>query len=72
MSTVVDAASVTRRLQRMGRLSDLRVERRLLAKVDYSAAAVTRRLRTVSSLRAACLRWVAIGRSNGLGSGDRT
>jgi len=66
-----DPAEVTARLLRLAAVSDLTAARRLDAKVDLSPAAVTRRLRTQSRLRDACLRWVAIGRANGLWSPGR-
>ncbi len=71
MSGRLGAAEVTARLRRLAELSDLTASRRLDAKVDLSPAAVTRRLRTQSRLRDACLRWVAIGRANGLWSPGR-
>ena len=45
---------VTERLRKVARLSDLAPERRLYAKLDMSAAGVTRRLRTASELRDLC------------------
>ncbi|HUP21933.1 MAG TPA: hypothetical protein VNB06_03225 [Thermoanaerobaculia bacterium] len=50
------AAEVTARLRELSRLADLRADRRLDAKLDLSPAAVTRRLRRQSALRALCLR----------------
>jgi hypothetical protein len=50
------AAEVTGRLRELSRLADLRADRRLDAKLDMSPAAVTRRLRRQSALRALCLR----------------
>lgn len=50
------AVEVTARLRELSRLADLRADRRLDAKVDLSPAAVTRRLRRQSALRALCLR----------------
>jgi hypothetical protein len=54
--TALDAAVVTARLRELSRLADLRVDRRLDVKVDLSPAAVSRRLRRQSALRALCLR----------------
>ena len=51
----------TQWLRQMSRLSDLRPEKRLAAKVPMSSEAVTRRLRIQSRLRDACLRWQWIG-----------
>ena len=59
--------AVTERLREVGRLSDLRPDRRLAQKVDMSPEAVTRRLRVVSMLRDSCLELMRIGRANGLG-----
>jgi hypothetical protein len=61
--------AVTSRLRKVGRLSDLRTENRLAAKVDMSPAALGRRLRAVSMLRRDCLTLVLIGEANGLGRG---
>jgi hypothetical protein len=62
--------AVTARLREVGRLSDLRTENRLAAKVDMSPAALGRRLRVVAMLRRDCLRLVRIGEANGLGKGS--
>jgi hypothetical protein len=53
----MSAEAVTRRLREMRDRSDLSADRRLATKVDMSPAAVTRRLRVQSALRAACLAW---------------
>ena len=50
-------AAVTRRLREASARSDLTPSRRLLTKVDMTPGGVTRRLRTQSALRDACLRW---------------
>jgi hypothetical protein len=52
----MDASAVSARLRELGRLSDLRTERRLDTKVDMRAAGLSRRLRTVAGLTALCLR----------------
>jgi len=62
---------VTARLRAMSAASDLHADRRLAAKVPMSAAAVTRRLRVQSQLRAACLAWAAVGRKAGLRPADK-
>lgn len=49
-------SAVSARLRDVGRLSDLRVDRRLDTKVDMRSSSVTRRLRTVGSLTSLCLR----------------
>jgi hypothetical protein len=49
--------AITNRLREASALSDLTASRRLLTKVDMTAAAVTRRLRLQSALRDACLAW---------------
>jgi hypothetical protein len=59
--------AVTERLREVGRLSDLRKDRRLAHKVDMSPEAVTHRLRVVSMLRGSCLELMRIGQANGLG-----
>ncbi len=72
MSTVqpeMSAAAVSERLRAAARLSDLRIGRRLDAKLDMSAAGVTARLREASALLALCRRLEEIGRANGLGAG---
>lgn len=51
---MTDPAEVTRRLRRLAAASDLATAHRLATKVDLSAAAVERRLRTQSRLRDAC------------------
>jgi hypothetical protein len=66
MSVATEPGEVTRRLRRLAELADLRPERRLDAKVDRSAAAITLRLRRVSALRAFC---VELGRAS---AGDRS
>ena len=55
MSTDMSPAAVSARLRRAAELSDLRMDRRLDAKIDYSPEAVDRRLRKVSDLRRLCL-----------------
>ncbi len=65
----LDPAAVTARLTALAAASDLERSRRLSTKVDLSPAAVTRRLRVQSRLRAACLRWVEVGRAAGLHRG---
>ena len=50
-------AGVTRRLRAMSDRTDLTAARRLTGKVDMAPGAVTRRLRTQSMLRDACLAW---------------
>ncbi len=54
MSAGNEPGEVTGRLQTLAELADLRLERRLDAKVDRSAAAITLRLRRVSALRDFC------------------
>ena len=49
--------AVGQRLREASEQSDLTATRRLATKVDMSAAAITRRLRTQSALRDACLAW---------------
>jgi hypothetical protein len=49
-------AEVAARLREVGRLSDLRADRRLDTKVDMRPEGVTRRLRTVGRLTALCAR----------------
>ena len=56
------AAEVTGRLEQLSRLVVLDPARRLHAKIDLSAPAVTRRLRLQSALRQACLKWGGRGR----------
>ena len=51
-----DPATVSARLREVGRLSDLRAERRLATKIDLRPEAVSRRLRTVGRLTDLCLR----------------
>lgn len=70
MTAENERTTITSRLREVGRRSDLATSRRLAAKIDSSATAVTRRLRTQSRLRDACLRWTAIGRANDLHRGD--
>jgi hypothetical protein len=53
----MSAGAVTLRLREASARSDLTASRRLAAKVDMSAAGITRRLRTQSALRDACLAW---------------
>ncbi len=65
MTVTYDPAAVTDRLREAGRRSDLTTGRRLEATTDYSAAAVTRRLRRVSDLRDLCRNLAAIGRAGG-------
>jgi hypothetical protein len=55
ISDRMSPGAVTRRLREMSDRSDLAASRRLATKVDM--AAVTRRLRVQSALRAACLAW---------------
>jgi hypothetical protein len=49
--------AISQRLRESGARSDLTATRRLATKVDMSCAVVTRRLRTQSALRDACLAW---------------
>ncbi len=53
----MDSAAVTARLERLSRLVVLDPARRLSTKVDFSPAAVTRRLRLQSALGDACRAW---------------
>ena len=50
------ASAVSARLRDVGRLSDLRADRRLDTKLDMRPASVSRRLRTVARLTSLCLR----------------
>lgn len=61
-------AAVTARLKAMSAAADLRADRRLANKVPMTPEAITRRLRTQSALRDACLAWGALGRRAGLGA----
>lgn len=56
MSVDVSADAIAARVREVGRVSDLDPARRLDAKIGLSAAAIARRIRTVSELRALCLR----------------
>lgn len=47
--------AIEARLSEVVRQTDLRADRRLHPKVDYSPAAVERRLRQVEALRRACI-----------------
>jgi len=58
----MSAVSIDARLREVGRLSDLRTEARLLAKVEMSPRAIDARLRTVEQLRRLCLRLAEVGR----------
>jgi hypothetical protein len=49
-------AAVSARLREVGRLAELRADRRLETKIDMSPAAVSGRLRAVGRLAALCLR----------------
>jgi len=51
---VLDPEIVSRRLSRLAELADLRTAHRLDGKIDYSADAVTRRLRSQAALSALC------------------
>ncbi len=55
MSVDMSADAVSARLAFVSKVSDLRSEARLAAKVDYSAAAVDKRIRQVAELRRLCL-----------------
>lgn len=55
MSADTSPAAVDARLRRVADLADLRTERRLAAKIDYTAEAIDRRLRKVSERRRLCL-----------------
>jgi hypothetical protein len=57
MSAEMTPRGVTQRLREASARSDLTASRRLMTKVDMSSVAVTRRLRTQSALRDACLVW---------------
>lgn len=48
-------AAIEARLRAAAALTDLRPERRLHGKIDYSAEAVSGRLRLVEELRRACV-----------------
>jgi hypothetical protein len=50
----LDPEIVSRRLSRLAELADLRTAHRLDGKIDYSADAVTRRLRSQAALSALC------------------
>jgi hypothetical protein len=55
MTVDKSADAVSRRLEQVSQMSDLRPEARLAAKIDYRAEAVDRRLRMVSELRRFCI-----------------
>lgn len=55
MSVDMSPEAVGARLREVGRLSDLRSERRLDTKVDMSPEAVSRRLEQIEQLRRLCL-----------------
>ncbi len=54
MTVDYSPAALGARLGQVADATDLTAERRLDARIDYSEAAVTRRLRTVASLHRAC------------------
>lgn len=56
----MDPRAVLDRLRRQTQLTDLRAERRMKIKLDYSPAAVERRLRDQSMLAAACRRFARV------------
>lgn len=56
MTGDLPAVEVSARLREVGRLSDLRADRRLDTKLDMRPVAVSRRLRTVGRLTALCVR----------------
>ena len=55
MRIPMDPQSIAARLDEVARLTDLRTENRLNAKIDYSPAAIARRLSQVAELRRLCL-----------------
>lgn len=57
MSATMDPEAVLDRLRNQAQRTDLRAERRMHVKLDYSPAAVERRLRDQSMLAAACRRF---------------
>lgn len=55
--------AISRRLREVSRISDLRPDRRLDAKIDMSPEGVASRLREASDLYALCLELAEMGRS---------
>lgn len=54
MSAAMTPAAISSRLRKVAELADLSPHRRLDAKIDYSPAAITRRLTTVAHLHGIC------------------
>lgn len=63
MSVSMSPDALAERLRTASDLTDLRTERRLLAKIDMSASGILSRLREVEQLRRTCLALARLRRS---------